>query len=152
MIGKALIIDDDEAVRFVLRQALADDGWSVVEIDDGSEAEPSLAADAYDLIVLDLYMPGMNGFEVLRRIRRYPPVTAPAWKTRPDVPVLVVSGEAAAEGLSFARRVGADACLSKPFDVAQVQLTARRLRDASLQTAPAEPPRRVRRAASRGPK
>jgi len=141
MTGKALIIDDDEAVRFVVRQALIDDGWTVVELDDGSEAEPSFAANAFDLVVLDLYMPGMNGFEVLRRLRRYKALTAPAWKTRADVPVLVVSGEAQEGGLSFAQRVGANACLSKPFDVSELQRTARELFQVGRRRVLAAPPR-----------
>lgn len=154
MTGKVLIIDDDESVRFVLRQALAEDGWSVVEIDDGSEAEPRLAADAYDLVILDLYMQGMNGFEVLRRIRRYVPLTAPVRSTPADVAVLVISGEAGEEGLSFARRVGADACLAKPFDVEDVQRTARKLRAKVRDELPqaAEPPRPARRSGRRGGK
>ena len=127
MIRRALLIDDDESVRFVLRNALAETGWQVTEIDDGSEAEDALATRRYDLVVLDLYMPGMNGFEVLRRLRHYDPAGTPMWKTRADVPVMVVSGQAEAESLTFAERIGADACLTKPFDIADVQRIAREL-------------------------
>ena len=127
MTRRALLIDDDDSVRFVLRNALAETGWQVTEIDDGCEAEGALAARRFDLVVLDLYMPGMNGFEVLRRLRRYDPAGTPVWKTRADVPVLVVSGQAEGESLSFAERIGADACLTKPFDIADVQRIARQL-------------------------
>lgn len=129
MARRALLIDDDESVRFVLRNALAETGWQVTEIDDGCEAEGALAARRYDLVVLDLYMPGMNGFEVLRRLRHYDPAGTPAWKTRADVPVMVVSGQAERESLAFAERIGADACLTKPFEVADVQRIARELED-----------------------
>jgi CheY-like chemotaxis protein len=127
MTRRALLIDDDESVRFVLRNALGDAGWQVTEIDDGCEAEGALASCRYDLVVLDLYMPGMNGFEVLRRLRHYDPASSPIWKTRADVPVMVVSGQAEEESLSFAERIGADACLTKPFEIADVQRIAREL-------------------------
>lgn len=129
MARRALVIDDDESVRFVLRNALTETGWQITEIDDGCEAEGALAARRYDLIVLDLYMPGMNGFEVLRRLRHYDPAGTPVWRTRADVPVMVVSGQAQEESLAFAERIGADACLTKPFDVAEVQRIARELED-----------------------
>jgi CheY-like chemotaxis protein len=127
MTRRALLIDDDESIRFVLRNALAETGWQVTEIDDGCEAEAALAARRYDLVVLDLYMPGMNGFEVLRRLRRDDPAAKTTWKTRADVPVMVVSGQAEEESLSFASRIGADACLTKPFEIANVQRLAREL-------------------------
>ena len=129
MTRRALLIDDDESIRFVLRNALTEVGWQVSEIDDGCEAEDALAARRYDLVVLDLYMPGMNGFEVLRRLRRDDPALTSAWKTRPDVPVMVVSGQAEQDGLAFAERIGADACLTKPFDVSDVQRIARELEE-----------------------
>jgi CheY-like chemotaxis protein len=112
-----------------LRNALTDTGWQITEIDDGCEAEAALAKHRFDLVILDLYMPGMNGFEVLRQLRHYDPAGTPVWKTRADVPVLVVSGQAEEESLSFATRIGADACLTKPFDVADVQRIARELED-----------------------
>lgn len=129
MARRALIIDDDDSIRFVLRNALAENGWHVTEIDDGCEAEGELAARRYQLVVLDLYMPGMNGFEVLRRLRRRDGSAAPTWKTRADVPVMVVSGQAEEESLAFAERIGADACLTKPFEIADVQRIARELED-----------------------
>jgi len=62
VVGKALIVDDDQSVRFVLRGALRNDGWVVAEVDDGAVVEEQLERRCYDLLLLDLYMPGMNGF------------------------------------------------------------------------------------------
>jgi CheY-like chemotaxis protein len=143
MARRALIIDDDESVRFVLRNALADTGWQVAEIEDGSEAEDALKATSYSLIVLDLHMPGMNGFEVLRKLRSHDRVGKRTWKTRPDVPVLVISGHAEQAGLSFAERIGADASLTKPFEIADVQriaheLEGRKRQIGAVKTAPAQ--------------
>lgn len=129
MARRALLIDDDASVRFVLRNALTETGWQVTEIDDGCEAEETLALQRFNLVVLDLYMPGMNGFEVLRRLRGNDPTVTSVWKTRPDVPVMVISGEAQKDGLSFAERIGADACVAKPFDIEDVQRIARELEE-----------------------
>jgi CheY-like chemotaxis protein len=118
--NKALIVDDDRSVRFVLRQALQDGGWAVREVDDGSVVEEELEKQRYDLVLLDLYMPGMNGFEVLRLIRQPHAGVRPLWKTPPTVGIIVLSGAAAEDGLSFAARLGANACLTKPFDVDDV--------------------------------
>ncbi len=117
---KALIVDDDQSVRFVLREALRGAGWSVVEIDDGAQIEERLEGDHFDVIMLDLYMPGMNGFEVLRRVRGHVPGLLPPWKTDAGVRIVVLSGATGGDGLAFARRIGADACLAKPFEISDL--------------------------------
>jgi CheY-like chemotaxis protein len=123
----ALIVDDDRSIRFVLREALLQSGWSVAEVDDGSLVEEQLETRRYDLLLLDLYMPGMNGFEVLRRVRRPFAGVAPVWKTPPTVGIIVLSGAAGREGLEFATRLGADACLPKPFEIADVLAAVREI-------------------------
>ena len=125
--GKALIVDDDRSVRFVLREALRERGWAVEEVDDGSVVEEQLETQRYDLLLLDLYMPGMNGFEVLRRIRQPHAGVLPVWKTPTTVGIIVLSGAAGPRGLSFAARLGADACLQKPFEIADVLAAVRDL-------------------------
>lgn len=125
MTGQALIVDDDQSVRFVLREALLQSGWSVAEVDDGALVEEQLESRRYDLLLLDLYMPGMNGFEVLRRIRRPFAGVPPVWKTPPTVGIIVLSGAAGRQGLEFATRLGADACLPKPFEIADVLAAVR---------------------------
>jgi CheY-like chemotaxis protein len=126
--GKALIVDDDQSVRFVLRGALREDGWMVTEADDGAAVEEQLERQRYDLLMLDLYMPGMNGFEVLRRIRQPHAGVLPLWKTPHTVGIIVLSGAAGHDGLSFAARLGADACLQKPFEIADVLAAVRDVR------------------------
>jgi CheY-like chemotaxis protein len=124
MARRALIVDDDRSVRFVLRQALLSHGWEVEEVDDGSLVEERLESTRYDLLMLDLYMPGMNGYEVLRRIRQPHCGVRPVWKTQPTVRIVVLSGAAGRDGLDFAGRLGADTCLAKPFDVAEILAAA----------------------------
>jgi two-component system alkaline phosphatase synthesis response regulator PhoP len=118
---KALVVDDDESVRLVLNDLLIHDGWDVVAIDDGSGVEDSLVEHRFDLIVLDLQMPGMNGFEVLRMLRRAGPEIRRGWRTAADVRVVALTGAAGAEGLAFAEKVGADATLAKPFELEDVR-------------------------------
>ncbi|MDX2165823.1 MAG: response regulator [Deltaproteobacteria bacterium] len=130
MAGRALIVDDDQSLRFVLRQALKGQGWEVDEADDGSSVEDQLESSRFDLLLLDLYMPGMNGFEVLRRVRQAHAGVMPVWKTPPTVGIVVLSGAAGRDGLSFAAKLGADACLQKPFDVADLLAAVRGLRRA----------------------
>jgi len=111
---RALVVDDEASLRFVVSQALQDRGWEVVVADDGDAVEERIQQQRFDLIVLDLLMPGMNGFEVLRRIRGGGDL---GWKTSSSVRVIALSGRAGEEGLEFAQRVGADSVLSKPFDL-----------------------------------
>ena len=110
-------MDDERSIRFVLRQALRERGWEVDEVDDGAVVEESLERTRYDLLLLDLYMPGMNGFEVLRQVRRHDPGLLPARKTPSDVRVLVLSSESNEASIEHARAAGADSYLTKPFDV-----------------------------------
>ena len=121
------IVDDDQSVRVVLRGALREHGWLVAEVDDGAVVEEQLERQRYDLLLLDLYMPGMNGFEVLRRIRQPHAGVLPLWKTPHSVGIIVLSGAAGDDGLSFAARLGADACLQKPFEIADVLTAVRDL-------------------------
>jgi CheY-like chemotaxis protein len=125
MAQRALIVDDDPSLRFVIREALAGAGWTTVEAEDGSQVVERIDAERFDLIVLDLYMPGMNGFEVLRRIRRGSQVL-PRRKTARDVRIVVLSGAAGESGLDFARKIGADVCLEKPFEMEDLLAAARR--------------------------
>ncbi|MGH7789162.1 MAG: response regulator [Candidatus Binatia bacterium] len=121
-------MDDDQSIRFVLRQALLEHGWQVEAVEDGAVVEDWLERQRFDLLLLDLYMPGMNGFEVLRRIRQPHAGVLPVWKTPPDVGIVVLSGAAGKDGLSFAARLGANACLQKPFDIADLLAAVRGIR------------------------
>ena len=127
MRASALVVDDDASVRFVLGRALESIGIEVTEVDDGAEVIPLVQGRRFDVLVIDLYMPGMNGFELLRQLRRPPPNVLPRPRTATDVPVLVVSAEGEAETVANARRLGADAQLPKPIDLAQFERTVRQL-------------------------
>jgi len=122
-----LIVDDDEGTRFVLSRGLDAIGMRVVVAEDGADVPDLLAGQQFDLLVIDLYMPGMNGFELLRRIRRPDPGFLPAPRTLSNVRVMVVSGEANSASIANAKALGADAYLVKPVDIDELHRTAEAL-------------------------
>jgi signal transduction histidine kinase/CheY-like chemotaxis protein len=83
--GKALLVDDDEVVRRSVRQALEPIGWQVTEAENGQVAVESLAATLPDVIILDLMMPKMDGFEFLDELR-----SQPTWQ---DIPVVIITAK-----------------------------------------------------------
>jgi GAF domain-containing protein/DNA-binding response OmpR family regulator/anti-sigma regulatory factor (Ser/Thr protein kinase) len=83
--GRALLVDDDELVRRVVRQVLQPLGWQVSEAENGQVAVKSLGAARPDVIILDLMMPKMDGFEFLDELRR-----KPEWQ---DIPVVVITAK-----------------------------------------------------------
>jgi GAF domain-containing protein/DNA-binding response OmpR family regulator len=83
--GRVLLVDDDELVRRSVRQALAPLGWKVTEAENGQVAVDSLTAGRPDVIILDLMMPKMDGFEFLEQLRG-----RPAWQ---DIPVVIITAK-----------------------------------------------------------
>jgi CheY-like chemotaxis protein len=83
--GRVLLVDDDDLVRRGVRQALEPIGWKVTEAEDGQIAVESLAAARPDVIILDLMMPKMDGFEFLNELR-----ARPDWQ---DIPVVVITAK-----------------------------------------------------------
>jgi CheY-like chemotaxis protein len=83
--GKVLLVDDDELVRRSVRQALEPIGWKVTEAENGQAAIESLTAARPDVIILDLMMPKMDGFEFLDELRG-----RPDWQ---GIPVVVITAK-----------------------------------------------------------
>jgi len=99
---RALIADDDPVNRDILSRMLAHVGWECDAVADGQTAAAQALAGGYDAVLLDLFMPGMDGFEAARRIR----------EGGTGVVLLAVSG--ADEG-DKALESGFDRCLQKPY-------------------------------------
>jgi CheY-like chemotaxis protein len=107
---RVLIVDDDPAVRSVVSQALADDGYQVDAAGNGRQALAVFREHRPDALVLDLEMPVMDGPTLMRTLRE-----RTKWGR---VPLVVVSGiEGATEA---APRLGARACLHKPFELSDL--------------------------------
>jgi CheY-like chemotaxis protein len=114
-----LIADDDETTRLVLQRALTTDGCLAIPVDDGGEIWPILERENVRAIVLDLNMPGVNGWEVLRRLRD-------DFRFRMQrVRVIVLSGQADPESQRFALQLGATEFLAKPVDLDAIRHAVR---------------------------
>jgi twitching motility two-component system response regulator PilH len=119
-----LIIDDSMTIVALLRKMLRQNNYVTLEAGDAERGLGIAFADKPDLIFLDIVLPGMNGFEALRRLRRDP-------RTR-SVPVIMISGNAQATEYFYAQRIGADDFMKKPFSRAEVFARIERLLDAEL--------------------
>lgn len=106
---RVLVVDDERQIRRALRSALDAHGYTVAVAEDGSEALETIATWAPDAIVLDLVMPGVDGFEVLRETR--------TWS---NVPILVLSARGQEADKVAALDQGADDYLTKPFGMAEL--------------------------------
>src|SRR5580700_4942746 len=119
MIGKILIVDDESAARTALETLLRREGFEVRDASDGPSALAECATFGPDLILLDIMMPGMNGFEVCRRIKTTP-------ETR-LTPVVLITGLTATEDRIEGINAGADDFLSKPIDINELLARTRSL-------------------------
>lgn len=104
--GAVLIADDDGDFRALLARCAARLGLTVVEAADGPAAEQALQSRPFDLVVLDMYMPGRSGVDVAQRARSLDPA----------LQVIVITGSATVENAVDALRVGAYDFLTKPLD------------------------------------
>jgi two-component system, chemotaxis family, chemotaxis protein CheY len=109
-----LVVDDDEAILDIVQWALEDEGYEVRRATDGSEALGILSTLRPALILLDMRMPGMNGWEFAEAYRAFDGRRAP---------VIVMT--AAQDACPLAAEIGADGCIGKPFDVDQLIGTVR---------------------------
>lgn len=120
MTEKVLIIEDEEDLALGVRDALVHAGMSAECVHDGASGLERLRAEDWDLIVLDLMLPGVNGLDILRSLR----------EERHDVRVIILTALSAEEDLLRGFEAGADDYVSKPFSprelVARVQAQFRR--------------------------
>jgi twitching motility two-component system response regulator PilH len=107
-----LIVDDSSTIRAVLGKMLIQDSHVVLKAPDGETAIEMARSASPDLIFLDIVMPGMNGFAVLRALRRDP-------QTR-HIPIVMISGNLQATEQFYVQRFGADDFMKKPFGRGEV--------------------------------
>lgn len=119
MNAKILIVDDESSARGALEVLLRREKFDVHEVHDGESALAECAAFRPDLILLDIVMPGMDGFEVCRRIKNTP-------ETR-LTPVVLITGLSETEDRINGINAGADDFLSKPIDFGQLLARIRSL-------------------------
>ena len=109
---RILSVEDDERIRTAVKLALEDEGWSVEEADTGEEALNSFQRQPADVVLIDIMLPGIDGFDVCRAIRR-----------NSDVPIVMVTARADTHDVVAGLEAGADDYLTKPF--APKELSAR---------------------------
>ena len=111
-----LLIEDDETIRTLLRRAFARDGARVLEADDGLTGMRAIYSDKPDAVLLDIEMPGIDGFGALERIRELS-----------DVPVMMLTSREEQDTKLKAFKGGADDYVTKPFDMDEVVARTRAL-------------------------
>jgi CheY-like chemotaxis protein len=104
-----LVVDDNRMERLKLLRALQGLGYTVASADNGQLALEMLRAQSYDLVLLDIGMPGMDGYQVLEAIKGDGDLR--------DIPVIVVSGFDDIESVQLCMKLGAEDHLPKSFDV-----------------------------------
>jgi CheY-like chemotaxis protein len=115
--ARILVVDDDLLIRLTLKAVLESVGHAVVLAERGHDGAEAIEAYAFDLAIVDIFMPGMNGLETIKIFR----------ESAPTLPVIAISGyvfrdasEPAPDFLRMAVDLGAAACLRKPFTGAQL--------------------------------
>ncbi|MFB3884804.1 MAG: response regulator [Thermodesulfobacteriota bacterium] len=103
--------DDEFLIRWSLCQALSQEGYEVVSVEDGKKAMEAIRIQHFDYIVVDLTMPELDGWEVLDLIRRFEPATR----------VIVVTAYGEKDTEKIAKERGAWAYVEKPFIIGQIK-------------------------------
>ena len=106
MADTVLIVDDDEAVRTMLYKVIRSNGIDADTASNGMKALELVSQKTYDLILLDVNMHGMDGFEVIQEIRR----------RKINVPIIVISGRKEDYDMLYGLDIGADDYVTKPFN------------------------------------
>lgn len=112
MAVRILTVEDDERIRASVRLALEDEGWEVDESPTGEEALAAFRRAPADVVLIDIMLPGMSGFDLCRNLRRFS-----------DVPIVVVTARSDTHDVVAGLEAGADDYLTKPF--APKELSAR---------------------------
>ena len=118
---RVLVVDDSPTIVLMLGRMLSQNGYEVSEAGDAETGMEIARNTLPHLIFLDIVLPGMNGFEALRRLRR-DPVTR-------GIPVIMISGNELATEQFYAQRIGADDFMKKPFSRSEVFLRIEKLLD-----------------------
>lgn len=118
-----MIVDDEPAIIKGLKFSLEQDGYLIEEAYDGKEAVDKFFAQEFDLVVLDVMLPGLNGFEVLQRIRE-----------KSSVPVIMLTAKGEDMDKILGLEYGADDYLTKPFNILELKARIKAIFRRSNQT------------------
>ena len=113
---RILTVEDDERIRTAVSLALQEEGWEVEETSNGEDALASFLRQPCDVVLIDIMLPGIDGFEVCRKIRRLG-----------DVPIVMVTARSDSHDVVAGLEAGADDYLRKPFDPKELSARVRAL-------------------------
>ena len=125
---RILTVEDDERIRTAVKLALEDEGWTVEESETGEEALAAFERQSADVVLIDIMLPGLDGFEVCRRIRK-----------NSDVPIVMVTARADTHDVVAGLEAGADDYLTKPFAPKELSARIRALLRRARASDPASP-------------
>src|SRR5947209_3497241 len=112
MTKRILVVEDQEDNRQILRDLLAQTGYELIEAEDGVQALAAVAKERPDLILMDIQLPVMDGYEATRRIKADP--------ANKDIPIIAVTSYALSGDEGKARAAGCDAYVTKPYSPRQL--------------------------------
>ena len=115
--SRILVVDDEDALRTVLCGELVSEGFEVQSAADGDEAIEILNKESFDLILLDIKMPRVNGFDVLKHVK----------EKHPDTKVVMLTGFADLKNAIESKKLGAEDFVSKPYDLVDLLTTIERV-------------------------
>ena len=110
--ARVLVVEDEESLAIGLEYNLSEEGYLVERSSDGKDALKKMNSAAFDLVILDIMLPYMDGFEVARKVRR----------THPRLPILMLTAKTRAKDRVQGLEVGADDYLTKPFHLEELLL------------------------------
>lgn len=114
-----LVIEDDETMRLAIKRILESEGYVTKLAADGTELSTALDDHPVDLILMDVGLPWINGFELAQLLKEH--------RDLKKIPLVFVSGKAADEDIKKAFEIGADDYIKKPFDVEKLKKTVETL-------------------------
>jgi DNA-binding NtrC family response regulator len=125
---RAIVIDDEQIVLDSVKKILSEEGFDVVTATGGGAGVSHAISEAFDIVLTDIRMPDIDGFKVIRDIRKF----------KPAVPIVIITGYASVNSAVQAMKLGASQYLEKPFTPEQLIQTVRAAIDLSSPDAIAE--------------
>ena len=125
---RILTVEDDERIRTAVKLALEDEGWTVEESETGEDALNAFQRQPADVVLIDIMLPGVDGFDVCRAVRKVS-----------DVPIIMVTARADTHDVVAGLEAGADDYLTKPFAPKELSARIRALLRRARSSDPASP-------------
>ena len=122
MSGKILIVDDQFGIRILLNEVLQKEGYTTYQAANGMQGLDIVKKDRPDLVLLDMKIPGMDGIEILKRIKEYDET----------ISVIIMTAYGELDMIQKAKELGALAHFAKPFDIDDIRTAAKKYLPVSM--------------------